>query len=72
MASWGIKFERGQIVMLDKHQAGPTRVRIVGVHAYEHSPKDVMYDVREIETRIGYPAMQSSLKAIPVVVPKRS
>jgi phage terminase large subunit-like protein len=63
-ADWGIKFERGQVVMLDKSGV-PTRVRILGVTVYDHSPKDPMYEVSEVDTGIRYPAMQSSLKTIP-------
>jgi hypothetical protein len=63
-SKWGIKFERGQVVILDKSGV-PTRVRVVGVTVYHHNPKDPMYEVSELETGIRYPAMQHNLKAIP-------
>jgi hypothetical protein len=62
---WEIKFEPGQTVILDKLGA-PCEVQIEGVSCYKAIGWQVIYDVREIDSRVGYPASQKNLSAKPV------
>ena len=62
---WEIKFEPGQIVILDKSGA-PCEVEIEGVSCHKATGWQVIYDVREIESKVGYPASQKSLSKKPV------
>ena len=55
--SWNIKFHRNAICTL---VGSTTRVRIESVRVNRFG--EVMYDVREIETNEGYPALEASLR----------
>lgn len=60
---WGIKFRPNDIVVLKKDNGEVVDVRIESVDAWAAGKEiPVMYRVREIETRIGYPVMQECLK----------
>jgi hypothetical protein len=61
---WGIKFKPRQTVILDK-SGTPCEVQIEGVRCHKSIEWDVIYDVREIESRVGYPANQRSLSGKP-------
>lgn len=63
MSSWGIKYHRGELVTLKKCGGEAVTVRIEGVSCSKSG--GTIYDVREIDTGEGYPAMQDSLKKIP-------
>ena len=54
---WNIKFDRGAICTL---VGTKTRVRIESVRVNRFG--EVLYDVREIETNEGYPALEGSLR----------
>ena len=62
---WEIKFRPGQTAFLNKDGA-PCEVRIEGVSCHKATGWQVIYDVREIESRMGYPASQKNLIAKPV------
>lgn len=64
MKDWGIKYNPGQIVLLAKQTGETARVRIEGVQAHTRA-HGVIYDVREIDTAICYPAGQKELRAKP-------
>lgn len=58
-----MKFNLRQTVELTKHTGEVTVVEIEGFR--NHVKFDYpIYDVREVETRVGYPAGEPSLKAI--------
>jgi hypothetical protein len=57
---WEIKFSPGQTVILDK-SGNPCEVQIEGVRCHKSIDWEVIYDVREIESRVGYPASQKNL-----------
>jgi len=60
---WNIKYNRGAIcTLVNDHR----RVRIESVRVNRFG--EVMYDVREIETNEGYPALESSLRLAANVV----
>jgi hypothetical protein len=54
---WNIKYNRGAIcTLVNDHR----RVRIESVRVNRFG--EVLYEVREIETNEGYPALESSLR----------
>ena len=55
---WSIKFNRNAICTL---VGDDRRVRIEAVRVNRFG--EVMYDVREIETNEGYPALEASLRS---------
>ena len=55
---WNIKFNRNAICTL---VGSTTRVRIEAVRVNRFG--EVMYDVREIESNEGYPALEASLRS---------
>ena len=55
---WNIKFNRNAICTL---VGDDRRVRIESVRVNRFG--EVMYDVREIETNEGYPALEASLRS---------
>jgi hypothetical protein len=60
---WNIKYNRGAIcTLVNDHR----RVRIESVRVNRFG--EVLYDVREIETNEGYPALESSLRLAANVV----
>ena len=61
---WEIKFKPGQTVILNK-DGTPCEVQIEGVRCNKSIDWEVIYDVREIESRVGYPASQKSLSGKP-------
>ncbi len=61
---WEIKFEPGQTVILDKSGI-PCEVQIEGVRSHKSIDWEVIYDVREIGSRVGYPASQKNLNSKP-------
>ena len=60
---WNIKYNRGAICTLAGQQ---TRVRIEAVRVNRFG--EVRYDVREIESNEGYPALEASLRLAANVV----
>ena len=62
---WEIKFRPGQTVILDKSGI-PCEVEIEGVSCHKATGWQVIYDVREIDSRVAYPASQKNLSAKPV------
>ena len=61
---WEIKFEPGQAAILDK-VGTPCEVQIEGVSCHKATGWQVIYDVREIESKVAYPASQKSLSGKP-------
>ena len=61
---WEIKFKPGQAVILDK-SGNPCEVEIEGVFCHKATGWQVIYDVREIESKVAYPASQKSLSGKP-------
>ena len=61
---WEIKFKPGQIVILDKSGV-PCEVQIEGVSCHKSTGWQVIYDVREIESKVAYSASQKSLSGKP-------
>ena len=59
---WKFKFNFDQICTVEKQTGEVVRVRIEGVQNRRHL-ECPMYDVREIKSGIGYPALESSLRA---------
>ena len=57
---WGIKFKPGQTVILDKDGA-TCEVQIEGVSCHKATGWQVIYDVREIESKVAYSASQKNL-----------
>jgi hypothetical protein len=57
---WEIKFKPGQIAILDK-SGTPCEVQIEGVSCHKATGWQVIYDVREIESKVAYPASQKEL-----------
>ena len=57
---WEIKFKPGQTVILDKFGA-PCEVQIEGVSCNKATGWQVIYDVREIESKVAYSANQKNL-----------
>jgi hypothetical protein len=57
---WNIKYNRGAICTVIKTDGTKHRVRIESVRVNRFG--EVVYDVREIETNEGYPALESSLR----------
>jgi hypothetical protein len=61
---WEIKFKPGQTVILDK--SGTTcEVQIEGVSCHKATGWQVIYDVRETESKVAYPASQKELSGKP-------
>jgi hypothetical protein len=60
---WNIKYNRGAICTL---VGSATQVRIESVRVNRFG--EVMYDVREVETNEGYPALEASLRLAANVV----
>ena len=67
---WEIKFEPGQIVILDK-SGTPCEVQIERVRCHKSIDWEVIYDVREIASRVGYPASQKNLSGKPARQPTK-
>ena len=65
---WEIKFRPGQTVILDKGGT-PCEVQIEGVRCHKSIDWEVIYDVREIESKEAYPASQKSLSGKPARQP---
>ena len=63
---WNIKYNRGAICTVIKTDGTKHRVRIESVRVNRFG--EVMYDVREIETSVGYPALETSLRLAANVV----
>ena len=62
-SNWGIKFKPNEILSLRKDNGEVVDVRIESVDAWAAGKEiPVMYRVREIDTRIGYPVMQECLR----------
>jgi hypothetical protein len=61
---WEIKFKPGQTVILDK-SGNPCEVQIEGVFCHKSTGWQVIYDVREIESKVAYSASQKNLSAKP-------
>ncbi len=62
---WEIRFKPGQTAILDK-SGTPCEVRIEGVSCYKATGWQVIYDVREIESKAAYPASQKELSRKPI------
>ena len=67
---WEIKFTPGQVVVLDKGGT-PCEVEIEGVFCYKSTGWEVVYDVREIDSRIAYSASQKNLSGKPARQPRK-
>ena len=67
---WEIKFKPGQTVILDKFGT-PCEVKIEGVSCYKAIDWQVVYDVREIESKVAYSASQKNLSAKPARQPTK-
>lgn len=63
---WNIKYNRESVCMLAKQTGKTVLVRIESVRVNRFG--EVLYDVREIETNIGYPALESSLRLASKVI----
>lgn len=63
---WNIKYNRESICTLVKQTGQTVRVRIESVRVNRFG--EVLYDVRELETNIGYPALESSLRLASKVI----
>jgi hypothetical protein len=61
---WEIKFRPGQTVFLDKFGT-PCEVQIEGVYCHKATGWQVIYDVREIESKVAYSAKQKDLRNKP-------
>ena len=61
---WEIKFKPGQTVILDKSGIS-CEVEIEGVFCHKSTGWQVIYDVREIESKVAYSASQKSLSGKP-------
>jgi len=61
---WEIKFGPGQTAILDKSGI-PCEVEIEGVSCHKATGWQVIYDVREIESKVAYPASQKNLSGKP-------
>jgi hypothetical protein len=61
---WEIKFEPWQTAFLNK-DGTPCEVRIEGVSCCKATGWQVIYDVREIESKVAYPASQKELSGKP-------
>ncbi len=61
---WEIKFEPGQTVILDK-SGNPCEVQIEGVFCHKSTGWQVIYDVREIDSKVAYSASQKNLSGKP-------
>ncbi len=59
---WQFKFNCDQICTVEKQTGEVVRVRVEGVQNRRHL-ECPMYDVREVNSGIGYPALESSLRA---------
>jgi hypothetical protein len=57
---WEIKFKPGQIAILDKSGI-PCEVEIEGVSCHKATGWQVIYDIREIESKVAYSASQKNL-----------
>jgi hypothetical protein len=62
---WEIKFKPGQTAILDKSGTS-CEVQIEGVSCHKAIGWQVIYDVREIESKVAYPASQKNLSGKPV------
>lgn len=60
--NWDIKFKPFEAAMLTKSTGETVKVQIESLATSE--PGKPMFNVREVISRIGYPAMQSELKKI--------
>jgi len=58
--NWDFKFMPGQFVMIDKC-GRMVEVEIEGAFCDKATGWEVLYRVREVESRIAYPASQSHL-----------
>jgi hypothetical protein len=67
---WEIKFEPGQTVILDKSGI-PCEVEIEGVFCHKATGWQVIYDVREIESKVAYSASQKNLSGKPARQPRK-
>jgi hypothetical protein len=67
---WEIKFEPGQTVILDKSGI-PCEVEIEGVFCHKSTGWQVIYDVREIESKVAYSASQKNLSGKPARQPAK-
>jgi hypothetical protein len=67
---WEIKFRPGQTAILDK-SGTPCEVQIEGVRCHKSIDWEVIYDVREIGSRVGYPASQKNLSGKPARQPRK-
>jgi len=61
---WEIKFKPGQAAILDKSGIS-CDVQIEGVSCHKATNWQVIYDVREIESKMAYPASQKELSGKP-------
>jgi hypothetical protein len=61
---WEIKFKPGQTVILDK-SGTPCEVEIEGVCCHKSIDWQVIYDVRETESKVAYSANQKNLSGKP-------
>ena len=61
---WEIKFRPGQTAILNK-DGTPCEVQIEGVSCHKAIGWQVIYDVREIESKVAYPASQRELSGKP-------
>lgn len=59
MRDWNIKYKRNQLCIV---KPNGKQVTIEAVHGCKWG--EVIYDVREVDTRIGYPASQDSLAPV--------
>ena len=67
---WEIKFKPGQTVILDKSGI-PCEVEIEGVFCHKSIDWEVIYDVREIESKVAYSANQKNLSGKPAGQPRK-
>jgi len=61
MREWNIKYRPNQILNLEKTPGEIVAVQIVGVSRHIRLD-DVLYDVVEVASRVGYPVSQKNLK----------
>lgn len=58
---WPMKFRPFEVVILRKSNAEETAVRIEGVRHW-HKQEEPLYDVRELDSQLGYPVLESKLR----------
>jgi len=61
MREWNIKYRPNQILNLEKTPGEIVAVQIVGVSRHIRLD-DVLYDVVEVASGVGYPVIQKNLK----------